>query len=1033
MSAYREVPNSVRFPQLEVQVLDRWQQERTFERSLEKRAGGPEFVFYDGPPFATGLPHYGHILTSFIKDVVPRYFTMRGYHVPRRWGWDCHGLPVEFEVEKALGFSSRAEIVAHGVDRFNDTCRALVMRYQAEWETAIGRLGRWVDFANAYKTMDPDFVESVVWCFKTLHERGLVYEGQKVVAYCPRCQTALSNFEARLDDAYRMRDDLALTVRFERAEAAGQAFLAWTTTPWTLPSNAALAVHPDLEYVRLQGDGGSSVWLASAALDRFSADLEGASIVERRRGRELVGSAYRPLFDYFSSSRGAFRLVAAEFVTAEEGTGIVHLAPAFGEDDQSACAANGIEGPNPVRDDGTFDERVSDFAGLSVFAANEPVARALEAAGSLFRREVHRHSYPHCWRCDSPLVYRSIPTWFVQASAFKQQMAANNRLIRWVPDHVGAGRFADWLDNARDWAVSRNRFWGAPIPVWRCTSCQDTRVVGSREELERLSGQPFVDWHRPHIDQVTFPCQACGGALRRVPEVLDCWFESGAMPYGQVHYPFENKEAFEATFPGDFIVEYIAQTRGWFYTMLALSSALFDRPPFKNAVCHGVILAEDGRKMSKRLRNYPDPMALVEEHGSDALRAALLMSGAVSGMDIRFAASSVRDSVRRLHLPLWNVLHLFTAYAAIDGFEPSGEPENPSRLDRYLLSEAELLREQVDAAMDRYDFAAAYAALGEFITTLSTWYLRLTKPVLWRPGLDGQKRAAYEALHLALAQFAKVSAPFLPFLAESVHAALGGEESVHLEDWPAARPDWRDDALIEEMRTLRDVVRLARRVREQNGVRHRHPLRRARLGGVRPELLAQSRELLESELNVKEVDLLSDTSSVVRRQIVLDYPKLGKRLRQDVKEVARAVAEGRFLEGEDGRIEAGGHLLEPDEYSSRFVPLEGGHGVAAEGSLVVMLDLGLDEGLVREGLARDLNRALQDVRKRARLAYEEQVVVSLVGDGELAAVVQEHGAWLRQQCLATAIQLAPLKDAIASATVELGGSEVVIGLARAAQ
>jgi isoleucyl-tRNA synthetase len=1029
MARLRAVPNSVSFPALELEVLERWTREHTFERSLERRAGAPVFVVYDGPPFATGLPHYGHILTSFIKDVVPRYATMRGHHVPRRWGWDCHGLPVELEVEKALGLGSRADIVAHGVDRFNEACRSLVMRYQREWESTIGRLGRWVDFAGAYRTMDDDYVESVVWCFQALHERGLVHEGQKVVAYCARCQTALSNFEARLDDAFRQRDDLALTVRFVLASAPDQAFLAWTTTPWTLPANAALAVHPDLVYARMRR-GDRSVWLADSSRERYAALLEGHTLVEMRRGRELAGLRYLPPFDHFASLPGAFRVLTADFVTAADGTGVVHLAPSHGEDDQAVCAAHDIAGPSPVSDDGRFDDSVGELSGLSVFDAGPPVAAALDAAGLLFRRDVHRHGYPHCWRCDRPLLYRAIPSWFVRTSALVDRMLDANRHIRWVPEHVGEKRFADWLAGARDWAVSRNRFWGAPVPVWRCPECSETVVVGSRAELERLSGRPLRDWHRPHIDEVVMPCR-CGGEMRRVPEVLDCWFESGAMPFAPVHHPFEERAAFEAAFPGDFVVEYIAQTRGWFYTMVALSAALFDRAPFRVAVCHGVLLGEDGRKMAKRLRNYPDPLELVDRHGSDALRAALLMSGAVSGQDIRFLAASVHDCARRLQLPLWNALHLYTAYASIDEFEPSGAPPAPGRLDRALLAEAERLRSDVEAAMDAHDFAAAYRALEEFVTFLSTWHLRLVKPALWRPGLDDAKRSTYEVLHAALLQLALVAAPFLPFLAESMHTALGASESVHLQDWPAPRAHWRDDALVDEVRSLRAAVRLARRVREQNGVKHRHPLRRARIAGLAAETVAANRAALETELNVKTVEHLADAAAVVREEVVLDYARLGKRLRGEVKEVARAVAEGSFTVDGERRLRAAGHVLEADEHSVRFAARDGQVGAAAQGQLVVVLDLAVDAALAREGLARDLNRAVQDLRKRAGLGYDERIALSLVADREadVDAVLAEHEPWLREQCQADIVR-APLDEPLAAATVEVGGSRVAITLAR---
>ena len=1029
MPRFHEVPNSVSFPQLEHRVLERWRTERTFERSLEQRASGPVFVFYDGPPFATGRPHYGHILTSFIKDVVPRYYTMRGHHVPRRWAWDCHGLPGEYEVEKALGVSSRAAILEHGVTQFNAACRSLVMRYAGEWESVVERLGRWVDFRHAYKTMDPEFVESVVWAFKTLHERGLVYEGEKVVAYCTRCQTALSNFEARLDDAFRSRDDMALTVCFALVDRPAESLLAWTTTPWTLPSNVALAVHPGLEYTRM-ARGESAVWLSTAALPRFRSRLEGSKATTVRLGAELVGWRYQPLFPGLASSTAAFQVVATDFVTADEGTGVVHLAPAFGEDDQAACAAHGIEGPNPVGDDGTFDERLGELAGLSVFEANEPIAKRLRVAGALFARETHRHNYPHCWRCDSPLIYRAVPSWFVRVSAFKDRMAKLNRRIHWVPPHVGEGRFADWLQNARDWAVSRNRFWGAPVPVWRCDRCRSIHVVGSRAEVEALAGAPLADWHRPEVDAVTWSCAHCSGTMRRVADVLDCWFESGAMPYGQAHYPFENASTFERSFPGDFIVEYVAQTRGWFYTMLALSTALFDTEPFKHAVCHGVLLGHDGRKMSKRLKNYPDPLELVEEHGSDALRAALLMSGAVSGADICFSEAAVRDSVRRFHISLWNVIHLFTAYAALDGFEPAGRLDGASRLDRYLLAESDALRSDVEGAMERYDFAAVYRALDDFLAMLSTWYLRLTKAELWKPGLDDAKRASYEALYAALHQLVTVAAPFLPFLAEAAYEALGQDASVHLADWPPAREEWHDQALVEEMRTLQHLVHLARKVREGHGIRHRHPLRRAAVAGLAPAAVEANRSLLEAELNVKEVTTLADVDVVARREIVLDYPRLGKRLRGAVKEVARALATGDCVHRDDGRLEAAGQILEPGEFSVRYVARDPESGVAADGPLVVALDLARDEALVREGQARDLNRAVQELRRQAGLAYDDRVELSLVADAALLAELAPHEKWLADQCLAVAVRHLPMPDALAQSTVEVDGRSVEVALAR---
>jgi isoleucyl-tRNA synthetase len=1003
--ALKSVSNSVDPAALELQVLARWQREQTFEKSLARRSGAPSYVFYDGPPFATGLPHYGHVLTSYMKDVVPRFQTMRGFHVPRRWGWDCHGLPVELEVEKELGLRSATSV---DVGAFNEACESLVLRYASEWEVVMARLGRWVDFSGAYRTMDLEYTDAVVGTFAELYRRGLVYEGHKVVPYCTRCQTPLSNFETRLDDAYRQRTDLAVTVRFPVGDRG--ALLAWTTTPWTLPANAALAVHPSLVYVCL-ARGDDQVWLADAARERYASQLAGYVERERRFGHELAGWRCAPPFDFFVRE---VPVLTAEWVSAGDGTGVVHLAPAFGEDDQVTCAAHDVTGANPVRDDGTYDTSVGTLAGLDVHGAAEPVAHMLAAAGLLFARGEVVHDYPHCWRCDRPLVYRAQPSWYVAASRLRERLLACNARVRWVPPELGEKRFADWLASARDWAVSRNRFWGAPVPVWRCRACGDTTVVGSAAELAARSGKAVTDWHRPAVDAHAWTC-GCGGDVRRVLDVLDCWFESGAMPF-----------ASQASFPGDFVVEYVAQTRGWFYTMLVLATALRDEPPFRTAMCHGVLLGEDGRKMSKRLRNYPDPMELVAQHGSDALRMALLTSGVMAGSDVRFVGASVRDVVRRVHLPLWNALHLFTAYATADGYEPGAfDPGAATALERALVSEAEMLRGAVEAAMADLDVARVYALLEELVTTLSTWYLRLVKSSLWRDGLDHAKRATYDALYTAFVQFARVSAPFMPFLADAVYDVLGFADSVHLADWPAPRDELRDDALVAEMRALREVVRLARFVREQAGVKHRQPLRCARVGGVAQGVLAQHAELLAAELNVKRVE---PRAAVDVREPVLDWGRAGKRLRGRVKEVAAALAAGAYTVV-DGCVEAAGERLAADEVAWRTRSVED-RGVAARDGFVVELDLAVDVPLAREAAARELSRAVQDLRKRARLRYGERVQLAVVGESaELAAVLAEHESWLREQCGAAVLVRDPLSNARVSASLELAGAEVAVALA----
>ncbi|HEV8063788.1 MAG TPA: isoleucine--tRNA ligase, partial [Acidimicrobiales bacterium] len=706
---YPQVPLQPSYPVLEEEILSFWRDDKTFEASVELHAPDTEFVFYDGPPFANGLPHYGHLLTGFVKDAVPRYQTMRGRRVERRFGWDCHGLPAENAAEKELGWHGRQEIIGHGVGAFNEYCRSLVMRTADAWERYVTRQARWVDFQDDYKTMDLSFMESVIWAFKQLYDRGLAYEGYRVLPYCWECETPLSHSETRQDDAYRDRTDPAVTVLFDvepsKAAPAGSPLagalrlLVWTTTPWTLPSNLAVAVGPDLDYDVLDRtvDGRTeTVVVGAASRASYAEELADATLVATVKGSELVGRRYAPLFDYFAGTTGAFRLVAGDFVVTGEGTGIVHMAPGFGEDDQRVCEEEGIEVVCPVDEQGRFTAEVTDFAGLQVFDANQPIIDHLRAAGALLKAEQYTHSYPHCWRTDTPLIYRAIGSWFIQVTAIKDEMVALNQEITWVPEHIKDGAFGKWLEGARDWNITRNRFWGTPIPVWKSDDPDYPRldVYGSLDELARDFGVRPTDLHRPMIDELTRanPDDPTGkSTMRRIEDVLDCWFESGSMPFAQLHYPFENRERFEEHFPADFIVEYITQTRGWFYTLHVLSTALFGKPPFRSCVVHGVVLGDDGRKLSKRLKNFPDPEDVFANQGADAMRWYLLSSAVLRGADVVIESKGLAAPTRLVLNPIWNTWYFLSLYSNADGMRGHFRTDQSGLLDRYLLAQAHQL------------------------------------------------------------------------------------------------------------------------------------------------------------------------------------------------------------------------------------------------------------------------------------------------------------------------------------------------------
>ncbi|MBN1556985.1 MAG: isoleucine--tRNA ligase, partial [Lentisphaerae bacterium] len=782
-ACFKPVDGTPAFARHEEDILAFWAANGVFRKSLEARRGRPEFVFYDGPPFATGLPHYGHLVPGTIKDIIPRYQTMRGFYVDRRFGWDCHGLPVEYEVEQSLNISGKRDIETLGVDAFNEQCRSIVLRHTAEWRKTVTRMGRWVDFDRDYKTMDPAYMESIWWVFKALWDKGLIYEGQKVLPYCPRCATPLSNFET--NQGYVEVTDPAVTIRFRAADEPGAWFLAWTTTPWTLPSNMALAVHPDLVYARVR-DGDNVYYLARERVPVYYPDAAGYDALEEVPGRSLLGRTYEPLFPYFAerAAEGAFRLIAGDFVTTQEGTGIVHVAPGFGEDDARVGAAQGVPTVCPVDEEGRFTGAVPEYAGQPVKAADGPIMQRLKECGALVHRGTVLHSYPHCWRCDTPLIYRGVSTWFVRVEAIKERLAAANRGIRWVPEHLRDGRFGKWIEGARDWAISRNRYWGTPLPVWRSADGTETVCVGSIAELTERTGAAVTDLHKHFVDALEIPSERGGPPLKRVPEVLDCWFESGAMPYAQAHYPFENKAHFEKHFPADFIAEGLDQTRGWFYTLMVLSTALFDRPAFRNVVVNGLVLAEDGRKMSKRLQNYPEPSAVIERYGADALRLYLMHSPVVRAEDLRFAEKGVQHLTRHILIPLWNAYSFFVTYANIDGWSPEPAAEDPPSdnvLDRWAVSVLGGLIDRVTAALDAYDLQGAVRPFVAFIEDVTNWYIRRSRRRFWKSRDDADKAQAYHTLYGLLLTFSKVAAPFIPFISEAVYRNLrtdGMPESV---------------------------------------------------------------------------------------------------------------------------------------------------------------------------------------------------------------------------------------------------------------
>jgi isoleucyl-tRNA synthetase len=1060
------VPASPRFPDIERGILAFWKGDGTFQASIDQREGAEEWVFYDGPPFANGLPHYGHLLTGYAKDVFPRYQTMRGKQVHRRFGWDTHGLPAELEAMRQLGITTKAEIEKMGVGAFNAKARDSVLHYTQEWEDYVTRQARWVDFENDYKTLDVTFMESVIWAFSQLYAKGLAYEGFRVLPYCWNDETPLSNHELRMDDdVYQMRQDQSVTVTFplvgEKAEALGLTAvnaLAWTTTPWTLPTNAALAVGPGIAYAVLPAgpagaadgsEGGAARYLLAAdTVAAYAKDLgypdaaSAVAAIERTlTGAELGGVQYDRLWDYYVEEYGdaAFQLLVADYVATGEGTGIVHQAPAYGEDDQITSGAAGIPVVLSLDDGGRFLPSVPDVAGLRWDEANKPLVQKLRADGRLLQLKSYEHSYPHCWRCRNPLIYKAVSSWFVRVPEFRDRMVELNQQINWVPENVKDGQFGKWLSNARDWSISRNRYFGSPIPVWKSDDPAYPRVdvYGSLEEIERDFGRLPLDengepnLHRPYIDELTRanPDDPTGKSkMRRIEDVLDVWFDSGSMPFAQVHYPFENREWFDSHNPADFIVEYIGQTRGWFYMLHVLSTALFDRPAFTNVLSHGIVLGSDGQKMSKSLRNYPDVSEVFDRDGADAMRWFLLSGSVIRGGNLVVTEEGIRQGVRELMLPLWSSYYFFTLYANSSDVTASRRTDSPHALDRYLLAKTRDLIREVTERLDDFDTPLAAEALRDFADVLTNWYVRRSRDRFW----DGTDQAAFDTLYTVLETVTRLAAPLLPLVSEEIWRGLTGGRSVHLADWPDASEFPVDTELVRSMDRVREIASAGLAQRKVRGLRVRLPL--AGLTVVTPdaESLEGFADILRDELNVKQVSVVRLAESSlgdfgITKKLSVNARALGPRIGKDVQRVIQASKSGDW--SADSEVVAGGVVLQEGEYELELTVADEASAIAflPSGGFVV-LDTAVTPELAAEGLARDVVRAVQQARKDAGLEVTDRIALTLAGDAAAVAAIQTHAELIAGETLATSLTA---REAGNGATPVGDASAVTIELERA--
>lgn len=1249
MSYFEPVDPKQNFAKLEHQIIDFWEENKTFRKSIETRSEENSYVFFDGPPFATGLPHYGHILAGTIKDVIPRFFTMRGKHIERRFGWDCHGVPVEFQVEKENNIGGKPEIEKMGVGAYNELCRSIVLRCAGDWEKTVTRMGRWVDFKDDYKTMDPEYMESVWWVFKSLWDKGLIYEGEKVVPYSPKLGSPLSNFEAGLN--YKDIDDPAVTVKFELKDEPNTFVLAWTTTPWTLPSNLGLVVHPEMEYAIVKKKDQQFILGKSLAEKFFGVDV---GIEKYVLGEYLIGKAYQPLFPFFKDQPNAFHIFGDDFVSDEEGTGIVHMAPT-GEDDARILKREGVDLFYPFDQNCYFDfleaqEAVStsisphekekmqelngryfrfdeEVSGSKEENANDWVIAELKSSGALFERQQIRHSYPHCWRTDSALMYRGIKTWFVEVEKIKDRMVELNKEIHWVPEAVGQKRFANWLENAKDWAISRNRYWGAPLPIWRCTSCSEIACIGSIAELQQkqslrgnvsimrhgeadhnisqtlnsdpseavnltaqgrnqvqetakelqkcgidmifsspfprtkqtaeivaqelqldpstisydarlgevdagdMNGKPLetfrklfsspyeryhtnphngemgtdvfarvsaflqeiqakypgknilvvthgdparnmrrffthetldqffsnagqgallepaeyqtfsfdqrpqntngdIDLHRPYIDSVNFACEQCNGTMQRIPEVLDCWFESGSMPYAQSHYPFENKAAFEKNFPADFIAEGLDQTRGWFYTLHVLATALFDRPAFRNVIVNGIVLAEDGQKMSKSKKNYPDPHEVFEKFGVDAVRFTLMNSPVVKADDLRFSEKAVLENMKNVFLPLWNAYSFFVTYANIDNWQPPKEsPQLEAKLDKWILAELRDLIELVTQKMENYEIFEAVRRVYIFLEKLTNSYIRRCRRRFWKSGMERDKEEAFFTLYTVLVNFCQVLAPFAPFMTEHIYKNLTKEESVHLCMFPDSQDFPEDTKLREELEAIDTIISLGLSLRAEKKIKLRQPLQEIEVflpPQYSPQILEENAEILQKELNIKNITVLDTVDKMAKKIIKPNARLLGPKFGKEMQQIIQQAKAGDFVEKDNG-VQVGKYFLETETYDIAFLGNEN-FDVASEDGIVVALNTEITPELENEGMVRELIRLVQEARKEAGFEVADRILLNIETTPELSEILKKFEDEIASEVLAQNISYEDTSPADFSAEIVIGTTKTILSL-----